>query len=212
MSALARRRWLALSLLLLASFAASVRLQGHTATPLRQPLSQFPNTLPGWQLVDQPALTPDVLAVLKADDYMDRDYRDAAGAEASLFVAYYRAQHAGDAMHSPKNCLPGGGWEPILNDTVALADGRSINRYVVENSGDRAMVLYWYQAQSRIIASEYAVKAFLVWNGMRTGRRDGAIVRVLAPMAPYESVPDATRLALSLANASLGPLQQFLPR
>ncbi len=211
MPAQIRRHWLLLTILLLATFGVRARLGASPVVPLREPLSQFPNQVGRWGLESQPALTPDVIGVLKADDYMIRNYGTAQGEQAQLFVAYYRSQHAGESMHSPKNCLPGSGWEPIQSDYIHLAAGPEINRYVVENEGDRDLVLYWYQAQGRIIASEYWGKFYLVWDAMREGRRDGAIVRVLVPMAPHETVAAATQEALSLANPSLPLLRHFLP-
>lgn len=215
MSAQSQRHWLLLAIILLATFGVRARLGASPTVPLKQPLEKFPATVGAWTLESQPRMTSDVLGVLKADDYLLRNYRNAQGQVANFFVAYYRSQHAGEAMHSPKNCLPGSGWEPILDDTVPLAaagPGVTINRYVVENSGDRQLVLYWYQAQDHIIASEYMTKAFLIWDSMRTGRRDGAIVRVVVPMAPGESYASATQRALSFANPSLPLLAHFLPQ
>jgi EpsI family protein len=215
MSAQSRRHWLLLAIVLLATFGVRSRLGASPTVPLLQPLQNFPASVGAWTLESQPRMTSDVLGVLKADDYLLRNYRNAQGQPANFFVAYYRSQHAGEAMHSPKNCLPGSGWEPILDDTVPLAaagEGVAINRYVVENSGDRQLVLYWYQAQDHIIASEYMTKAFLIWDSVRTGRRDGAIVRVVVPMAPGESFDAATQRALSFANPSLPLLNHFLPQ
>ena len=215
MSAQSRRHWLLLAIILLATFGVRSRLGASPTVPLQQPLQNFPASVGVWTLASQPRMTSDVLGVLKADDYLLRNYRNAQGQQANFFVAYYRTQHAGEAMHSPKNCLPGSGWEPILSDTVPLAaagPGVAINRYVVENSGDRQLVLYWYQAQNHIIASEYVTKAFLIWDSMRTGRRDGAIVRVVVPINPSESIDAATQRALSFANPSLPLLNHFLPQ
>jgi EpsI family protein len=215
MSAQSRRHWLLLAIILLATFGVRARLGASPTVPLQQPLERFPATVGSWKLESQPQMSSDVLAVLKADDYLLRNYHNAQGQQANFFVAYYRSQRSGEAMHSPKNCLPGSGWEPILDDTVPLAaagPGVAINRYVVENSGDRQLVLYWYQAQDHIIASEYMTKAFLIWDSMRSGRRDGAIVRVVVPMAPGGSFDSATQRALSFANPSLPLLAHFLPR
>ncbi|MGH9393283.1 MAG: exosortase C-terminal domain/associated protein EpsI [Terriglobales bacterium] len=215
MPAQLRRHWLLLTLILVATFVVRLRLGASPIVPLRQSLDRFPAQVGTWHLTDQPALSADVLSVLKADDYMIRDFAADNGRQAQLFVAYYRTQHAGDSMHSPKNCLPGSGFAPILSDQVPLAaggPGAMINRYVVEKGGDRDMVLYWYQAQGRIIASEYWGKLYLVWDAMREGRRDGAIVRVLVPMGSNDTVAGATERALSLANPSLPLLSNFLPR
>lgn len=210
----ARRHWLLIAILLLATFGVRSRLGASPSIPLREPLSAFPDQVGNWSLLSQPAMTPDVVQVLNADDYTLRIYQNPQGAQAQFFVAYYRTQRAGESMHSPKNCLPGAGWEPIRSDTIpfptAGGDAR-INRYVVEKGTDRDLALYWYQAQGRIIASEYAGKFYLIWDAMRTGRRDGAIVRVLLPMRPQESIEAATAQGLSLASPALPLLNRFLP-
>lgn len=214
MSLAFRRSWLLLIVILLVTVGLRARLGGAPTVPLRQPLAMFPDQVANWTLIGQPALSHDVVQVLDADDYMVRNYARRNGEQAQLFVAYYRSQKAGESMHSPKNCLPGSGWEPTVVDTVPLQagpPGARVNRYVVEKDGDRALVLYWYQAQSRIIANEYLGKVYLVWDAIREGRRDGAIVRVLVPMSPTESVATATQEALSLANPSLPLLKRFLP-
>lgn len=214
MPAQIRRHWLLLTVLLLATLGVRVRLGASPTVRLQRPLAEFPAHIARWSLIGQPALSSDVLGVLKADDYMVRNYATPQGRQAQLFVAYYRTQHAGESMHSPKNCLPGAGWAPLQSDLVPLAaaaGGAAVNRYVVGRDGERDLILYWYQAQGRIIASEYWGKLYLVWDAMREGRRDGAIVRVLVPMQPAESIAAATQEALSLANPSVPLLRGFLP-
>lgn len=210
----ARRHWLLIALLLIATFGVRDRLGASPSVPLRESLNAFPDQVGTWRLISQPAMTDDVVQVLNADDYTLRIYQNPAGAQAQFFVAYYRTQRAGESMHSPKNCLPGAGWEPIQSDTIpfpAAGGDVHINRYVVEKGTDRDLALYWYQAQGRIIASEYAGKFYLIWDAMRTGRRDGAIVRVLLPLGPHETIDGATREGLSLANPALPMLNHFLP-
>ena len=162
-----------------------------------------------------PALRDDVAGVLKADDYLDRGYR-ADGRTINLFIAYYATQRAGESMHSPKNCLPGSGWVSVVNDTVVLrndGDGgpQKVNRYLIEKNGERALVIYWYQAGGRVIASEYAGKVFLVWDALRTGRRDAALVRLIVPLRKAEDPTKPLDALLSFAQASRSQLPKFLP-
>lgn len=215
------RKLIVITVVLAASLGLRGWLSAAPDVPPRQALSNFPARLTGpqgdWTMVSQERVAPDVLSVLKADDYLLRTYQNGAGAQAGFFIAFYRNQKAGDAMHSPKNCLPGSGWEPVMNDRVPMAtagNGRPelVNRYVVENEGTRMMVLYWYQAQGQVIASEYRGKFLLMWHALTEHRRDGAIVRVTLPMAYGESVATATNTALSLARASLPRLGGFLPK
>lgn len=215
------RKLIVITVVLAATLGLRTWLAAAPEVPTRLPLADFPSKISSpqgpWSLVSQERVTPDVLSVLKADDYLLRTYGNGAGVQAGFFVAYYRSQKAGDAMHSPKNCLPGAGWEPIMNDRVPIAIGANgqpelVNRYVVENEGNRMLVLYWYQAQGRIIASEYLGKVYLVWDALSQHRRDGALVRVTLPMAYGEDPQTATQTALSLAQGTLAQLGAFLPR
>jgi len=130
-------------------------------------METFPSQLGAWTMVENRTLPPSLLEVLRLDSYISRFYRDPSGEEVELFVAYYRSQRAGENMHSPQNCLPGSGWQPIMTDRIAadLGTGRTeiVNRYLVEKDGKRALVLYWYQAHGRLIANEYLVR--YTWCG-----------------------------------------------
>ncbi len=211
------RRILVTLLLLLTIGVRFWLLRARTTRVEEHSLSELPETLGSWQMLEQPRLASDVLSVLAADDYLLRIYRNPAGTQAELFTAYYASQKAGESMHSPKNCLPGAGWEPVYTDYIPLdtnPTGRSarINRFVIQNGNDRSLVLYWYQDQGNIVANEYWGKIMLVWDALRTGRRDGAIIRVTVPMDGRASVDVATQEALSLVHASLPALDRLLPQ
>jgi EpsI family protein len=197
----------------------SVKAYLNTAppVPLRKSLDEFPRQVGDWNMVSSARLTDDVAGVLKADDYMLRQYREpSTGKFVDMFVAYYKTQAAGESMHSPKNCLPGSGWTPIVNDRVFLkkdAEGRpvEVNRYIIQNGADRALVLYWYQANGRTIASEYWGKFYLVWDALHTRRRDGAIVRLMIPLGRDDDPQQSLQTALQFARLAGDDLPTFLP-
>jgi EpsI family protein len=209
------RRLMIPSAVLLLSFGLRVWLGAAPVIPARQPLTDFPRQLGDWQMLESQAIDDDTLAILKADDYLQRRYRNSAGRYASMFVAYYRAQQAGESMHSPKHCLPGSGWEPVQNDRIVLGtdpEGRviQVNRYIVEKDGQLDLVLYWYQEQGRVIASEYWGKLYMIWDTIRSGRRDGAIVRVSTPMLG-KADSSALNAAMDLVRSSAPYLPRYLP-
>ncbi len=180
---------LILSLVLAAQAGAYYGLTRRTEVgPVVKPLSEFPVALGAWRSVRDGAIEPEEKAVLRADDYLVRDYRTGSGKSASLFVAYFRSQRAGQTPHSPKNCLPGSGWTWSIADTVRVnvAGGErpiKINRYVVSKGDDRAVVLYWYQSRDRVVASEYRAAMFTALDALRYNRTDTELVRVVAPDA-----------------------------
>jgi EpsI family protein len=167
-------------------------------------------------MVREDALDDSISGVLKADDYVMLSYHNGRGQSVDLFVAYYQAQGSGESMHSPKNCLPGSGWDVVTSDEVALWPDRPgnptmINRYVVENKGERALVLYWYQANGRVIASEYWGKIYLVLDTLRTGQRSGAIVRFITSIPKGSEGTAELQSSLELARTTAPILPKYLP-
>lgn len=149
--------------------------------------SAFPMHVAGWSGTVLPDIAPSEKRALAADDYLLRGYRqDTTGSSIVLFVAYYRSQRNGDAIHSPKNCLPGAGWAPVSSRVIRvenpLAAGSSFmaNHYVIEKDGVQQDVLYWYQTYGAMFASEYQGKVYLAWNAITKGRTDGALIRITA--------------------------------
>jgi EpsI family protein len=154
------------------------------ATPLAAPLAGFPLTAGGWHLLQEGEIDKETQDVLKADDYLTRSYGSKEGA-ANLFIAYFKTQRQGQSPHSPKNCLPGSGWEQSQSGRIDVPIGDSfihINQYVVEKGQDQAVVYYWYQSQGRVIADEFAAKFYLVSDSIRHHRSDTALVRVWVPV------------------------------
>jgi EpsI family protein len=184
--------------------------------PTHEKLAALPKSISDYNMMAEAQITDDVQAVLRADDYVLRRYESPKGKMLDVFIAYYEYQRAGESMHSPKNCLPGSGWTPLLNDYVSLGklpNGKTAlaNRYVIEKDGHREVVIYWYQANGRVIANEYLGKLYLVADALRTGRRDGAILRVTAPVERGESIEAVTDRALDFTRHLLPLSKQVLP-
>jgi EpsI family protein len=169
--------------------AALHHLSRGETVPLSKPLSAFPLQLQHWQGVDLP-LEPRIVQALGVSDYLDRAYQSPDNSPVFLYVGYYKSQRTGASIHSPKNCLPGAGWEPVTAGHVALLlpNGKRaiVNQYVVENGLRRQLVLYWYQSHGRVIASEYRGKAYMVLDSLRLHRTDAALVRVSSPIAKQD--------------------------
>ena len=194
--------------------AAAVLKASGTAEPPRPhaPLASLPAELGEWRAVRDKELDADTLAVLRADDYVSRVYAGPGGG-VDLFVGYYRTQSEGATIHSPLNCLPGAGWQPLTRRTIEIDGGaRTItsNLTVIQKGLDKRLVLYWYQSPVRTVASEYAAKAFLVLDSLRYGRSDAALVRIIVPHHQREGEVEAgaRRFVRHLAPA----LDSLLPR
>jgi EpsI family protein len=177
---------------LVASRMSEQRIPDHLVSPL----ATIPLQISDWSGSSTPRLSDDLEAELLATDYLIRFYRR-HNREINVLVAYYAQQRAGESMHSPKNCLPGEGWEAWDYRTVSVAVGsrsEQVNLYSIQKDGERMQVLYWYQSRSRIIANEYAAKVYLVWDALRNGHTGGALVRLIMPEA-LDAVDDEVRFA-----------------
>jgi EpsI family protein len=133
---------------------------------------------------------------------------------ANLFVAAFRSQRNGKAPHSPKNCLPGSGWTPLVSDEYSLEVGAAapitVNRYVIAHGDSRSLVLYWYQSRDRVVASEYKAKFWVIVDALRLNRTDTALVRVVVPIAGGDQ-DQATQVAADFVKSFYGTLRQYLP-
>jgi len=168
------------------------------AVPARVSLRSFPLEVGTWTGRNERDFSPQIVAVLGVDDYIFRTYQKPAQPRLGLYVGYHDSQRQGDTIHSPLNCLPGAGWQPVSNGhldvSVVDAAGRArtieINRYVIQRGIDRQLVLYWYQSHGRVVASEYWGKFYTVVDAVRLNRTDAALVRVISPIVESTANPE----------------------
>ncbi len=181
---------------------------------VRKDLKDFPRQVGGWQQVggDQ-KFDSATLSVLRASDYLMRDYRSPQGFRGNFYVGYYASQRDGATFHSPLNCLPGSGWTMSKPGRITIAPSGQTpfeaNSYLIENGGSREILLYWYQGRGRMVASEYWGKIYTVIDSVRLRRSDGAMVRVMVPAGNSETraLEEATELAANVAAV----LPEFVP-
>lgn len=136
----------------------------------------------------------------------------AAAAGFSIYVGYYESQTQGKTIHSPKNCLPGGGWEPLVSSTETLPTALGplpVNRYLIGNGPAQAVVLYWYQGRGRVQANEYQVKWDLLRDQALHGRSDEALVRVIVPVTTTDE--EAYQKAVQVAEDLVVEVDRALP-
>ena len=208
------RFWIAASLLTSTGLLLYAR-NSSEIIPSREPLASFPRTLGEWASSDIP-LGQDVLDILGPGDFLLRDYRESGGSDVDLFIAYFPSQRSGDAIHSPKNCLPGAGWAPVSSARITLSlPGHApfpANQYLIAKGEDRRLVLYWYWAHDRAVASEYAAKFYLVADSIRQRRSDGALIRATTSLAPNESLDSGQQRLLTLAGKVVPLVNSYIPR
>jgi EpsI family protein len=130
----------------------------------------------------------------------------------SVYVGYYAQQMRGRTIHSPKNCLPGSGWEALTSQpaVIATATGTvTVNRYILQREKQKALVLYWYQGRGRVESNEYAVKWHLLRDAATKRRSDEALVRIVVPVQTTEAA--AYDLAARVAASLMPAVTEALP-
>lgn len=206
------RFWITASVLAGAWLLLNTASHGEAVVP-RQPLRELPYTLGGWTGIEQP-LDKQVVQAVGVSDYANRVYLQPADAPLSLYVGYYASQRTGDTMHSPKNCLPGSGWDPIRSGyaTIPVQGGQAlvVNEYVIERDQKKQLVFYWYQGRGRVIASEYSGKFWMIADAISRNRTDGSLVRVITSMKDGET--QAQSRLVSFAQLLFPHLDGLLPR
>jgi EpsI family protein len=199
------------ALFLLAGIAGLGSVQRQTEAPLRMALDSLPAMagLPGADV----EVPEDQRRIAGVSSLVLRAYPSADRPDFTVYVGYYEAQSQGRSIHSPKNCLPGAGWEPMEEGTarVAAAGGGAVtvNRYVLARGANRALVYYWYQGRGRVAWNEYAVKWDLLRDKARDGRSEEALVRIVVPLRGSEAQADS--LAGSVAAELIPAVDSLLP-
>ena len=190
---------------------------GNEQVPQREDLSRFPETTGDWTMTEDRQLTAGEMRELKADDYLSRTYRSSEGLTAYLFIAFYSSQRHRQTLHSPQNCLPGSGW--TMGDHRIHSPGndsqgrrREINEYVIEKDGSQMLAFYWYHGRGRVDAGDFIGRVHTISDAVMLGRTDGAIVRVITPLAGAESENRARASALALIDQLLADLDRYIPR
>jgi EpsI family protein len=194
-----------------AYYAVALRPEGVPPVP---PLTTFPEQLRAWRMAKDLPVEKDVQDVLRADDTLNRIYVSPTGAVSYLWIAYFKTQRYGQSPHSPKNCLPGAGWEPVEDSSITIRVPSwdvpiTINRYVVQHGVERSVSLYWYQSHGRVIARELAARFWLVADSIRYRRSDTTLVRITVPVR--DSVRQAVDTGIKFAQSAFPVVVRQLP-
>jgi exosortase D (VPLPA-CTERM-specific) len=203
--------------LVLAAFIAAMAAVPRPAEmyPARAALSEFAMQLGDWRGKSE-SMEAVYSDTLQLDDYLLADYVNSSGQGANLYISWYNSQRKGEAVHSPRSCLPGGGWQMrdfAQRDLPAAPGGRPlrVNRTLIELGNDRQLVYYWFQQRGRILTNEFAVKWYLFWDALTRHRTDGAMVRLIAPLPPGGSEAAADARLTDLATRVARELPRFAP-
>ncbi|MCB1880971.1 MAG: VPLPA-CTERM-specific exosortase XrtD [Chromatiaceae bacterium] len=203
------------SVALIALSSVYIQVQGEVRPP-RADFSGYPLELGTWQGKGE-LLESIYLDSLKLDDYLLSDYRNDKGEQVNFYIAYYASQQAGSAAHSPRACIPGGGWQ-ISDVTTKSVDGvtvagqpLSVNRIEIRRGEIKQLVYYWFQQRGRVITNEYMTKWYLFLDGLTKHRTDGALVRLTTVINPGERWSDGDARLRAFALLAVPALDRFVP-
>lgn len=193
--------------------ALLLSVQAQRSMALQAPLASLPAPLAGLSSRDV-VIAEEEAQVAGMTSYVNRVFMNDEREVFGLYVGFYEQQSQGRTVHSPKNCLPGGGWEPMESDVVTIATPRGaaeVNRYVIAKDGRRALVYYWYQGRGRVASNEYLVKWDLLRDAALRRRTDEALVRLVFPVSSRMTEAEATAMAERAAQQLIPTLDRFLP-
>jgi EpsI family protein len=208
-------RYALISALLLASIGFLSYFSRSEAVPTRKPLNAFPKTIDSWA-GQEGFFDKQVYDVLGVDDSALISYQGPEGKSVQLYVGYYQSQREGDLIHSPKNCMPGSGWNITQTslEELTLKDKTpqeiKVIKLILEKGASRQVVLYWFQSRGRFIASEYWQKIYMVWDAITKNRTDEAFVRLIAPVGP-NGEDYTTQYLKTFAEGLIPILTEYLP-
>jgi EpsI family protein len=182
--------------------------------PPRAPMATVQLATPGFQTKDI-VIDSAERAVAGMSDYVMRTFqRDSTDPGFSVYVGYYDYQVQGKTIHSPKNCLPGAGWEPLASSVHQVSVGGTsypVNRYLLANKGYQALVYYWYQGRGRIESSEYRVKYNLLHDAALYGRTEEALVRIVVPIEPEQLRKNGAAAQLAADSLATRVARELVP-
>ena len=208
--------WVAGIVMGLVTVASVVLPSRAEIVPERVSLTQFPLEIGAWK-GDEDVLEQIYVDALKFDDYFIGNYRGSGGHLVNFYTAYYASQRKGESAHSPRSCLPGGGWRIVklsqheIPGVKVAGKPLQVNRTEIQYGNVRQLVYYWFQQRGRVITNEYLVKWFLFWDALTKNRTDGALVRLTSVIRTGEKFTDADRRMEDFAKEVVGPLERFIP-
>jgi EpsI family protein len=128
--------------------------------------------------------SPDVQRVIDAtyDETVGRTYRDRAGRQVMLSMAYGRNQHKGMNTHRPEICYPAQGFRLEQSGQPGRIDYRGhpieVTRLVATQGGRHEPITYWLLVGHGITQFGYPQRWAAIRYGVRGVIPDGVLVRV----------------------------------
>lgn len=199
--------------LLLALAAVYVYARSEVAVPVSRPLDLFPQHVGSWHMTGQARFDERTLEVLRPADYLSRTYRNDKGEQVSLYIGYHDGGPESGAIHSPRQCLPGSGWNRLQSKLSSVElDGHKVPyvQALYQKDAEKQLFLYWFQVRDKIVTDEYMMKLVQIKNSILANRRDSSFIR-LSLMAT-DRVDQAVAVGEQFIRDFYPAISQALPR
>ena len=184
--------------------------------PERMSFDAFPYKIDEWQGQRQ-RMKDLYLEMLQLTDYVIANFRNSRGENVNFYSAYYQSQAEGAEIHSPAACIPSDGWEIQGLDALPIENVKiggiplTVNRVQIQKGKFKQLVYYWFQQRGRIINNEYAVKWYILWDGITRSRTDGALIRLTTPVGEGEDWSAADERLRNFSSSLEGKLEAYIP-
>lgn len=192
--------------------------------PERVKLNFLPLIKGGW-VGREESLDYEIINELDVTDYLIANYTHKdGGLPVNFYIAYYESQRKGASVHSPRACIPGGGWRMTEFGTKDLSsyanfspiDSKQalppkINRAIISKGKDRSLVYYWFQQRGRIVTNEYLAKWYLFWDSLTMSRTDGALIRVVTNVPENMDIKEADEHLVKFLKEFNPLLTDYIP-
>ena len=210
-SSIFQRSLIASALMLLTAAYLHFGIKNKDIPPL-MPLSEFPTQIGEWKgRVSH--FDKKIYDVLGVDDSFLCNYKNKRNETIQLYIGYYRSQREGELIHSPKNCMPGSGWNIVESSIVTIdvprQGAKKVIEMLLEKANEKMIMLYWFQSRGRIISSEYWQKIYLVIDSVVKRRTDGSFVRLIAPVLRNEK--ETEKYLKDFAKELFPILDKYIP-
>jgi exosortase D (VPLPA-CTERM-specific) len=213
-AALQSKRFVISAVLLGLTLIGANAIEFREKIPLKRSFAQFPLQVGAWSGARQQMEQP-FIDTLNLSDHVIIDYQDQTGAPVNFYVAYYESQRKGESIHSPETCLPASGWifHQAGMTTISLQGGKSmtVSKAIMEKGASRQLVYFWFPARGRVLNNAYELKLFGLWDAMTRQRTDGALVRVISPVASSERIEETDKRLRSFIGDIMPLLDEFIP-
>ncbi|MFK5894038.1 MAG: VPLPA-CTERM-specific exosortase XrtD [Pseudomonadota bacterium] len=184
--------------------------------PDRKSFNVLPLSLSEWT-GKQEVLEKIYIDKLKLTDYALVNYRIDDQIPVGFYSAYYESQRKESTTHSPRSCIPGGGWRIFSHDIIALEDitissqPLKVNRLLIVKNEVKQLVYYWFKQRQRVVTNEQMIKWYFFIDSIQKKRTDGALIRFTTSVPKGASVEDADKRLKALISEMSTILPEYIP-